>query len=68
LGNLGLGRAIFNWVLERRGFRIELNSSGSGNGPEADSYEHCNDPSGSMNDGEYLEQLSEYQLLKELVG
>jgi len=37
-----------------------LNLSGSGYGPVAGSCEHGNEPSGSINCGKFLEQLSDY--------
>jgi hypothetical protein len=39
-------------------------SSGTGQGSVLDSYENDNEPAGSVKDGEFLLQLSDYQLLK----
>jgi hypothetical protein len=38
----------------------ELDSSGSGQGPVADSCEHGNETSDSVKDGEFIEYLSDY--------
>jgi hypothetical protein len=43
----------------------ELHSSVSGEGPVAGSCDHGNELPGSMNDGEFLEYPSNYQLLDE---
>jgi hypothetical protein len=43
----------------------EVDASGSGYRPVADSCEHGNEPSGSIKGGNFLEQLSDYQLLKQ---
>jgi hypothetical protein len=42
-----------------------LHSSGSEEGPVAGSCEHGNETSGSINGGEFLDQLSNYKLLKD---
>jgi hypothetical protein len=44
-----------------------LDSSGSGQGPVAFSYEH-GEHSGSIKGGEFLEQLSDYYLIKKYWG
>jgi hypothetical protein len=41
-----------------------LDSTGSGYGPMAVSYEHCNEPSGSIKSRGFLYRLSDCQLLK----
>jgi hypothetical protein len=38
--------------------------SGTGSGPVENFYEHGNEPSGYIEGGEFLDQLSAYQLLK----
>jgi hypothetical protein len=43
----------------------ELDSSGSGQRPVAGSCEHRIETSGSIKGGEFLDYLSDYQLLKE---
>jgi hypothetical protein len=51
-----------------RGSRVGscgLDACGSGYGPVAGSCEHGNDISGSLRGGEFLEYLSDYQLLKD---
>jgi len=45
--------------------RCKLVSSTSGQGLTVSSYEHSNQSSGSRNGGEFLDFLSDYQLLKE---
>jgi hypothetical protein len=44
--------------------RCGLGASGSGYGPATGSCEHGNEPSSSIKGGEFLDQLSDYQLLK----
>jgi hypothetical protein len=44
-----------------------FDSSDSGYAPVAGSFDHCNKLSGSTNGREFLEELSDYELLKELV-
>jgi hypothetical protein len=39
--------------------RCGLDTSGSGQGPVADSYEHGNEPLGSTEGEEFLDQLSD---------
>jgi hypothetical protein len=41
-----------------------MDASGSGQGPVAVPCEHCNEPSGSIKGGEFLDQLNDYYLLK----
>jgi hypothetical protein len=41
-----------------------LDSSGSGQCSLAVSYEYSNEPSGSKKGGEFLDQLSDYKILK----
>jgi len=43
---------------------FRLDASGSGWGPVAGPFEYDNEPSGSIRNGEFLNYLSEYQLLK----
>lgn len=42
---------------------LDLDSTGSGYGPLAGCYEHCNEPSGYIKEGEFLERLNSYELL-----
>jgi hypothetical protein len=44
--------------------RCGVDSSGSGEGPLADCCEHGNETSGSIKGGEFLDYLSDYQLLR----
>jgi hypothetical protein len=44
--------------------RVWIDSSGSGQGPVAGSCEHGNEPSRSINCGEFVDQLNACQLLK----
>jgi hypothetical protein len=44
--------------------RSGLDTSISGYGPMASSSKHGYEPSGSIKDGRFLEQLSDHQLLK----
>jgi hypothetical protein len=46
------------------GGRCGLDSSDSEYGPVAGTCEHGNKPSGSIKDGEFLDYLIDYQLLK----
>jgi hypothetical protein len=41
-----------------------LDSSDSGYGPVLGTYEHDDEPSGSLKGGEFLEHLNGYQLIK----
>jgi len=41
-----------------------MDSSGSGEDLVVGSCQHGNEPSGCIKDGEFLDQLSDYQLLK----
>jgi hypothetical protein len=43
-----------------------LDASGSGYGPVACSCEHGNEPSGSINGGEFLEEVSDYYILNKV--
>jgi hypothetical protein len=53
------GRIILKWIREKQGERCcGLDSSGSGLEPEAGSYEHCNEPSGTIKCGEFIDSLS----------
>jgi hypothetical protein len=48
-----------------KGKGCELDSTSFGQGPVTDTCEHGNTTSVSIKDGEFLGQLSNYQLLKE---
>jgi hypothetical protein len=57
------GTIILKWILKKYGVRAGFCWLRSD--PVADSCEHGNEPSGSINGGEFIDQLSSYQLLKE---
>jgi hypothetical protein len=60
-GSKSLGKPTRRRSDNVRIYRIErcgLDSSGSGYKPVEGSSEHCNEPSGSIKGGEFLEQLS----------
>jgi hypothetical protein len=48
--------------------RCGLDSSGSGYEPVASSYEYGDEPSGSIKCREFLDYLSDYQLLNSLIN
>jgi hypothetical protein len=56
-GNIRMG-------LKEIGWRCGLDSTGAGYGPVAGSCEYGNEPSGSIKGGEFLDWLSDYELLK----
>jgi hypothetical protein len=53
LGDLGAdGKIILKWILGKH-LMVWLDSSGSGQGTVAGCYEHSNEPSDSIKDGEF---------------
>jgi hypothetical protein len=56
-------RITLKKCLNELGF--ELDACGSGLGPVAGSCEQSNEPSGSIRRREFLDKLSDYELLKE---
>jgi hypothetical protein len=55
---------ILKWILEKWGVRYELVASGSEQGPVMGPAGHSDEPSGTIKSGEFLDYLSDYQLLK----
>jgi len=53
------GRIILKWILEKWCVRVC-----TGLGPMTDSCEHCNEPSCSIKDGEFIVHISGYYILK----
>jgi hypothetical protein len=41
---------------------VDLDSTGSGYGPLVGCYEHCNEPSGYIQEGKFLEKFNSYEL------
>jgi hypothetical protein len=58
-------RIILKLILKNRVLGCSLDSSGSGQGPVAGCCEHGEKPSGSTKGREFINQMIDYQLLKE---
>jgi hypothetical protein len=61
-------RSILQRIWNKEVWESELDSSGSGQGPVATSYEHGNEPSGYIQGEEFLNQMSDYRLLRKDSG
>jgi hypothetical protein len=48
-------RIILEWILGKQCEKCGLDSSDSGLGPVVGFWEHCNEPSGSIKGGEFLD-------------